>query len=309
MIFYPFYIVDYAHDTSHLTLEEDAVYRRLMDYYYETESPIPSEPKKTQQVIRRLRLQNHQDAVEQVLSEFFYEKDGAWHHERIDAELIIYKSKAEQSRINGKKGGRPKKRKETAEETLNETQTKPGKTQQVIPGNPWVTQQEPSPNPDQTQTKAINDLGFNDLKNLNTKTLSLDEPNEVEPVKKTSPHKKPSKPTYPPEFESFWKIASAEYKRSGDAPGNKIQALESWKKLKPDQDEITAMVQALRTQATIREDARKAGQRVDPFKHVCRWLKMRGWEDVVTPRIANHGFPHSFQAAQPVRRSRHEFVQ
>ena len=53
MHYYPFNIADFNLHTAHLTLEEEAVYRRLIDFYYDTEQPIPVE---TQPVIRRLRL-------------------------------------------------------------------------------------------------------------------------------------------------------------------------------------------------------------------------------------------------------------
>lgn len=106
MHYYQFNIADFALHTSHLSLEEEGVYRRLLDYYYDTEKPIPLE---TQPVIRRLRLGNHQDTVGLILSEFFVKQDDGWHNLRADIEINEYKKKAETARNNGKKGGRPKK--------------------------------------------------------------------------------------------------------------------------------------------------------------------------------------------------------
>lgn len=121
---YPFHVGDYIRATAHLDLIEDCVYRRLIDLYMETESPIPNE---TQQVIRRLRLGSSGLILESILAEFFtLESDNCWHNARCDAEIQAYKRLAEVSRINGKLGGRPKK------------------TQQVILDNPAGTQQEPS---------------------------------------------------------------------------------------------------------------------------------------------------------------------
>ncbi len=106
MHYYQFNIGDFALHTSHLTLEEEAIYRRLLDYYYDTESPIPKE---TQPVIRRLRLGSHADMTNQILREFFILQDDGWHNLRADIEINDYRNKATTARINGKKGGRPKK--------------------------------------------------------------------------------------------------------------------------------------------------------------------------------------------------------
>tara|TARA_R110000782_G_C14746389_1_gene406692 strand:- start:328 stop:1125 length:798 start_codon:yes stop_codon:yes gene_type:complete len=124
MHFYPFNIGDFALHTSHLTLEEEGVYRRLLDFYYDTELPIPI---KTQTVIRRLRLGSYGETVALVLEEFFIKQDDGWHNLRADIEIADYHSKAETARANGKKGGRPKK-------------NSGPKTQSVILANPDLTQ-------------------------------------------------------------------------------------------------------------------------------------------------------------------------
>lgn len=112
MHYYQFNISVWALHTSHLTVEEDGVYRRLLDYYYDTESPIPKE---TKTVIRRLRLGNYEEIVDSILNEFFHLEDDGWHNNRADIEISEYKNKANKARENGKKGGRPKK--ESEEET------------------------------------------------------------------------------------------------------------------------------------------------------------------------------------------------
>lgn len=112
MHYYQFNISTWILHTSHLTLEEECVYRRLIDFYYDTEKPIPKE---TKQVIRRLRLVNYEHIVDQILSEFFNLQDDGWHNNRADIEISDYQAKAEKARNNGKKGGRPKK--ESAIET------------------------------------------------------------------------------------------------------------------------------------------------------------------------------------------------
>ncbi len=127
MHYYQFNIASFCLHTAHLTLEEEAVYRRLLDFYYDTEKPIPTE---TQSVIRRLRLVNYTAQVEQVLSEFFTLEGDGWHNFRCDIEIKAYQAKADSARKNGKKGGRPPKNKGPETQLVNlanpgETQTKP----------------------------------------------------------------------------------------------------------------------------------------------------------------------------------------
>jgi uncharacterized protein YdaU (DUF1376 family) len=116
MHYYQFNISVWALHTSHLTVEEECVYRRLIDFYYDTEKPIPKE---TKSVIRRLRLVNYEIIVDQILGEFFHLEDDGWHNNRADIEISSYQSKAEKARENGKKGGRPKKESCTETKLVN----------------------------------------------------------------------------------------------------------------------------------------------------------------------------------------------
>lgn len=101
-------IGDYRRRTGHLSLLEHGIYRQLMDTYYLDEEPIPN---KTKEVFRRLqaRTEEEQQAVRDVLTEFFVLRDGAWHHQHCDEVIAVYRTKAETARANGKLGGRPPK--------------------------------------------------------------------------------------------------------------------------------------------------------------------------------------------------------
>ena len=128
MHYYKFNISDWHLATSHLSLEEEAVYFKLINFYYDSEKPIPLE---TQSVIRRLRLGNHKETFCLVLEEFFDLKTDGWHHARCDDEIEKYHHKAEINQKVGKLGGRPKK--------INELQDNPKITQSVSENNPQIT--------------------------------------------------------------------------------------------------------------------------------------------------------------------------
>ena len=93
--YFMFHIGDYHKDTAHLTAEEDLAYRRLLDFYYDTESPIPLD---ITPIARRIRCQPQ--VVENVLKEFFKPSEAGWINKRADKEIAQYKSFS----TNGKKG-------------------------------------------------------------------------------------------------------------------------------------------------------------------------------------------------------------
>ena len=104
MHYYRFNIKTYQAATAHLKPMEDLAYRRLIDYYMDTEKPIEAD---LSRVARRLRTTVQ--TLEIVLEEFFVLRADGWHNEFCDEEIISYHSKAEKNKENGKKGGRPPK--------------------------------------------------------------------------------------------------------------------------------------------------------------------------------------------------------
>ncbi|SFK64064.1 Uncharacterized conserved protein YdaU, DUF1376 family [Nitrosomonas aestuarii] len=82
-------IGDYRRDTIHLSLLEHGVYRQLIDMYYLTESPIPSDIDTTCRKICA-RGQDEKEAVQVILNEFFELTDFGWIHSRCDAEIGKY---------------------------------------------------------------------------------------------------------------------------------------------------------------------------------------------------------------------------
>lgn len=135
MHYYKFNISDWALHTAHLSLEEEAVYFRLINHYYDSESLIPTEnlpetdmvSREFSTLIRRLRLTNHYEVVIRILQEFFIETPEGWKHKRCDDELAAFHAKADRNREVGKLGGRPKKNPQetqmVSKQNPNETQT------------------------------------------------------------------------------------------------------------------------------------------------------------------------------------------
>jgi hypothetical protein len=110
MHYYKFEISVWNLHTAHLTLVEEAVYRRLIDHYYDTEQPIGIDFKG---MIRRLRLDGYEDQVTTILNEFFTQNDDGWSNKHCDVKIKAYKNQKKANKNNGKAGGRPKKQKIT----------------------------------------------------------------------------------------------------------------------------------------------------------------------------------------------------
>jgi len=100
--YYPFHVGDYTSATQHLTLEEDAMYRRLLDICYTTEKPLPKEER---QLFRLTRAASdlHREAVLTVLHEFFSETEQGWISTRVEAELEVMREKQQKQRDRANK--------------------------------------------------------------------------------------------------------------------------------------------------------------------------------------------------------------
>lgn len=139
MHYYKFNIADWAKDTSYLSLEEEAIYFRLINYYYDNEKPIPLE---TQSVFRRLRLGGHSKKADFVLQEFFTKTDEGWLHSRCEKLIDEYQKRAERNRKNGLKGGRKANQVETEKEPSG-LQVETEKEPTLVNHKPLTTNQEP----------------------------------------------------------------------------------------------------------------------------------------------------------------------
>jgi uncharacterized protein YdaU (DUF1376 family) len=102
MNFYPFHIGDYASATRHLSWDEDAAYRRLLDVYYTSEKALPLEMR---QVFRLVVASSEaqRTAVETVLGEFFEQTDAGWINRRADSEILVMREKQDKQREKANK--------------------------------------------------------------------------------------------------------------------------------------------------------------------------------------------------------------
>jgi len=84
MHYYQFNIGDYKSHTEHLSEMEDLTYRRLLDWYYLHETPIPLDEN---EVARQIRMRSHTDCIAVVLREYFERTADGWIHHRANKEL------------------------------------------------------------------------------------------------------------------------------------------------------------------------------------------------------------------------------
>jgi len=102
MNYYPFHIGDYVSATRHLSWEEDAAFRRLLDTYYTTERPIPADLRQACRLVMA-QTEAQRDAVQTVLAEFFQLNEEGWFNKRADAEISAMKEKQQKQRDKANK--------------------------------------------------------------------------------------------------------------------------------------------------------------------------------------------------------------
>lgn len=99
MHYYQFNIGDYKSHTEHLSEMEDLTYRRLLDWYYLHESPIPLDEL---EVARQIRMRLHSDCIAVVLREYFERTDDGWIHHRANKELAKAGDKSQKASESAK---------------------------------------------------------------------------------------------------------------------------------------------------------------------------------------------------------------
>lgn len=90
MFYYQFNIGDYQSHTGHLSEMEDLAYRRLLDWCYLHERPLPTD---LDEIARLIRMRSHSDCIAVVLREFF---------ERIESGFVSVRVMDEIAKVNEK---------------------------------------------------------------------------------------------------------------------------------------------------------------------------------------------------------------
>lgn len=134
MYYYQHNIEQFDAETSHLTRNERAIYRDLIDIYHYRERPFRVD--EISEIALKARVRSDDDRLDlsTVLAHCFKLDGDVYRHERIDETIRKYQGKGEVSRVNGGKSqGRPKK---------NPTETPQVKKDGI--GNPEQTENNPT---------------------------------------------------------------------------------------------------------------------------------------------------------------------
>lgn len=110
MYYYQKHIGDYRSATAHLDLLHHGVYQYLMETCYMNEQPLPVDMAKVCRLCGA-RTAEEKEAVLNILEEFFTLTDAGWVNSRVEKEIAAYHANSDKNRVNGAKGGRPRKNK------------------------------------------------------------------------------------------------------------------------------------------------------------------------------------------------------
>ncbi len=101
MHYYKFNIGDYHTHTQHLDIVEDMAYRRMLDWCYLHESPLPDN---IDQIARLIRMRTHNESIALVLQEFFTLGEYGWIQAKVEKEIKAYQEKSEKAKASAAAG-------------------------------------------------------------------------------------------------------------------------------------------------------------------------------------------------------------
>lgn len=107
MNYYQFHIGDFRSGTVNMSRNARWIYRDMLDIYYDTESPLPSD---IETLLDMLGVDSDAERliVERHLKFKFELSEDGYRHAVCDKVVSEYRLKADVARENGKRGGRPK---------------------------------------------------------------------------------------------------------------------------------------------------------------------------------------------------------
>lgn len=95
MHYYNFNISDYESHCKHLTEMEDLAYRRMLDWCYLHEIPLPES---VDEIAKKILMRTHSESIANVLHEFFELTEDGWIQSRIAREIKAYYDKSEKAK-------------------------------------------------------------------------------------------------------------------------------------------------------------------------------------------------------------------
>jgi len=99
MHYYQFNIGDYQSHTSHLSEMEDLAFRRMLDWCYLHEKPLPLD---VDEISRQIRMRTHSESIAIVLREYFERTEVGWINVRAIQEMLKVGEKSEKASASAK---------------------------------------------------------------------------------------------------------------------------------------------------------------------------------------------------------------
>ena len=102
MNYYEHHLGDYKRDAAHLTMLQEAAYRRLLDAYYARETPIPAGAGEFVYQLAGAHSKPEKASVNFVLEQFFkYDAEArVYRHKRCDQEIARFREKAAKAKAS-----------------------------------------------------------------------------------------------------------------------------------------------------------------------------------------------------------------
>lgn len=143
MHYFTFHPKDYMSKTGFLEPMEDLAYRRMLDYQYLNESPLPTD---IDEIAMLIGMRTYSDSIATVLRYFFELTDDGYVNERAEKEIAKYQEKSDKARQSAnvrwkKTGAKASKNKGSSNSNANAMRTH---TEGNANQEPLITNQEPS---------------------------------------------------------------------------------------------------------------------------------------------------------------------
>ena len=138
MHYYQFNIKDYKAHTDHLSLMEDLAFRRMLDWVYLHEKPLPINPT---EIAKRILMPTHSESIEFVLSEFFELIEDGYVNRTATDNIDSFKAKSEKAT---KSANMRWNKKSDADDMRTHSESNANNKPLTTNNKPLTTKQEPS---------------------------------------------------------------------------------------------------------------------------------------------------------------------